>query len=129
MEIRYTNVGAKKKEHKRNKDEAYVNFKDDKEFLEHVANCPECTKEHEKMQKVSSFINELRPYFFEHTKRKNKVHYALKSACLTLALMFFAIGGSALNYQYDIVNSIVYHNLSAEDLGFPTDEYGLIMVE
>ena len=116
-------------EHKCNKYEAYFIFKDDKEFLEHVANCPECTKEHEKMQKVSSLINEVRPYFLEQKKRKNKVQYALKTACLTLAFMFFAIGGSALNYQYDIVNSIVYHNLSAEDLGFPTDEYGLIMVE
>ena len=55
--------------------------------------------------------------------------YKIKAACFSIALMFFALGGTALNYEYDIVNSIVYHNLSAEDLGFPTDEYGLIMVE
>ena len=127
--LRYINVGAKKMKEKCNKYEAYFTFRDEKELLEHVENCPDCKIEHEKMQKVSDLIGEVRPYFLAQKQREKKKLYKLKAACFSIALIFFALGGTALNYEYDIVNSIVYHNLSAEDLGFPTDEYGLIMVE
>lgn len=112
-----------------NKYEAHFIFKSDEDFLNHVANCPDCQVEHEKMQKVSSLISEVRPYFLAEKQRKNKIKQTLKAACFTFALMLFAIGAPVLNYQYDIVNSIVYHNLNAQEMGFPTDEYGLIMVE
>ena len=112
-----------------NKYEAYFTFRNEDELLEHIKNCSECKLEHEKMQKVSDLISEVRPYFLAQKESKNKKATILKTACFSVALLFLTIGTGALNYQYDIVNSIVYHNLSAEELGFPTDEYGLIMVE
>ena len=56
-----------------NKYEAYFIFKSDEDFLNHVANCPDCQVEHEKMQKVSSLISEVRPYFLAEKQRKNKI--------------------------------------------------------
>ncbi len=112
-----------------NKYEAYFTFRSKDEFLQHINECPDCREEHEKMQKVSELISEVRPYFLAQKERKNKRANILKAACFSIAFLFLTVGTGALNYQYDIVNSIVYHNLSAEELGFPTDEYGLIMVE
>lgn len=82
-----------------------------------------------KMEQVSQLIGEVRPYFIEKRKREKSRAKKLSVACAALFLLFFGVGTTALNYEYDIMNTIVYHNLSAEDMGFPTDEYGLIMVE
>ena len=82
----------------------------------------------EKMKKVSELIQEVKPYYLEQRKKQQKAFKNIKVACITLALMFFGFGGVLVNQEYDIVNSIVYHNITAQELGFPTDEYGLITV-
>lgn len=101
-------------------------FSDEKTLLEHIETCPDCKAEHEKMQKVSELLQEVKPYFV--SKRKNylklKALCAIFMACVCVSTMF------VINVNTDISDRINYGMvLSAEDLGLPVDSYGLIMVE
>lgn len=93
----------------------YIDFEENKEELL-------------KMKKVSELIAEVRPYFLAQKERRKKLHKVF-AACACFAFVLFAAITPVINNQYDIINTITYHNLSAQDLGFPTDEYGLIMAE
>ena len=42
--------------------EALFTFRSEEELNEHIANCPDCQKEHENMQKVSELLKEVKPY-------------------------------------------------------------------
>ena len=107
-----------------NKFEALFTFSDEETLMKHIAECEDCRKEYEKMNRVSELIQEVKPHY-----KQNKFK-ALKVACVFFALM---IGGTTLelaNMNYNIVDSIKYgQQFTADDLGFQTDEYGLIMVD
>lgn len=107
-----------------NKYESLFIFSDEKTLMEHVKNCPECQKEHEKMGRVSDLIKEVKNEY----KKPNFM--ALKVACV---LFLFVIGGVSiemLDLQYGILDTIKYGEpLTMEDLGFPTDDYGFIQVD
>ena len=106
--------------------ESLFTFRSEKELMEHINSCEECRKEHEKMQKVSELIQEVKPYF--QKKRKNTAR--LKVAC---ALFFMMVCGTTLgviNFNTDIADTLKYGEvLTAEDLGLPVDSYGLINLE
>ncbi len=113
-------------ENKCNKYEALFTFCDDETFKEHLKNCPDCQKEHEKMERVSELLKEVRPYYKE--KRKNVVR--AKLACALFALCFSSVTLGVINLNTDISDTIKYGStLTAEDLGLPVDSYGFIMVE
>lgn len=80
------------------------------------------------MKQVSDLIQEVRPYFLEEKKRKQKI-FKTKAICAAVFLMLFSGSMGLLKQKYDIVNTIVYNDLTATELGFPTDEYGLISVD
>ncbi len=106
--------------------EALFTFSDEETFKQHVAGCEDCKKEQEVMDKVSSLLKEVRPYYIY--RRKNKVKLKLACAMLTILLSATALG--LVNFNTDISDMIKYGNtLSAEDLGLPVDAYGLLMVE
>lgn len=107
-----------------NKYEAIFTFGTQEDLLNHIAQCPECAKEHEKMQKISSLVQEVRT----HYSKKQKTNQVLKIVC-TLLFLVFGSAAFVLNSN-DLTDTIKYGTtLSAQDLGFPVDSYGLIMVE
>ncbi|MDR1327216.1 MAG: hypothetical protein LBJ74_02280 [Heliobacteriaceae bacterium] len=105
--------------------EAIFTFADDETLMRHIDECPDCTAEHEKMQRVSDLLKEVKPVF-----RKQKKTNVLKAACVVLAV--FVVGGisfNELNRNYDVIGHIRYGDMSIEDYGFPVDSYGLLMVD
>ena len=99
----------------------------DKETLEnHLKECPDCKEEQSKMDKVSDLIAEVRPYYL--AKRKKRVK--LRAACAFSLLLFSSMSLGILASNDDVVDTLRYGNtLSAEELGFPVDSYGLLMVD
>ena len=104
--------------------EALFTFGTEEDFLTHIKGCPDCASEYEKMQKVSSLIQEVKP----HYARKRKNSQVFKVAC---TLLFLIVGSFSLTFMNpDVSDTLRYGTtLSAEDLGLPVDSYGLIMVE
>ena len=109
-----------------NEYQAIFTFRTDEELREHIKNCEDCAHVQDTMDKVSELIQEVKPYY----KKKKSNIMKLKAAC---ALFIMLIGGGAIGLYStnpDISDTIKYGTvLSAEDLGFPVDSYGLISVE
>ena len=106
--------------------EALFTFATQEEFEEHIKNCPDCQKEHEKMQQVSKLIQEAKPCFVEHRRNFAKI----KAVAASFALIILTATLGVINFDTDISDTIKYGTtLSAEDLGLPVDSYGLLMVE
>ena len=106
--------------------EALFTFSDEAKLLEHIKVCPDCRKEHEKMQKVSELLQEAKPYFKEERKKFAKI----KLACTTCVMFLCITTLGIVNFNTDISDTIQYGAvLSAQDLGLPVDSYGLLMVE
>lgn len=105
--------------------EALFTFADEKTFSEHLENCEDCQKEHATMERVSELISEVKPLY----KQKKNQFKQLKVACILFALIF---GGASIGVvgNQDFIDYVKYgETLSAEDLGFPVDSYGLLLVE
>lgn len=106
--------------------EGLFTFGSEEDFQKHLEQCEDCRLEHEKMQKISSLIQEVKPYY----KKKQNNKKMLKIACSLLLFAFLGTGVGLMSFNTDISDTIKYGTtLSAEDLGFPVDSYGLIMVE
>ncbi len=95
--------------------EALFVFGAEAALKEHLETCAHCRKEQEKFDRVSELIREAAPAF----KRKRQFVMQLKAACILFAVM--VVGTVSFN-------SYNSESLSAEDLGFPVDAYGLITV-
>ncbi|MBO6257433.1 hypothetical protein J6N69_05300 [bacterium] len=106
--------------------EGLFTFGSEDDLLKHIDECEVCKQEYERMQKVSSLVQEVKPYY----KKKKQNSKMLKIACSLLLFAFLGTGVGLLSFNTDISDTIKYGTtLSAEDLGFPVDSYGLIMVE
>ena len=106
--------------------EALFTFRDEEELNEHIQECEDCKLEHEKMQKVSALLQEVKPYFKERRKNLAKI----KVACALFMLMFSGTTLGVINFNTDVSDTLKYGStLSSEDLGLPVDSYGLIAVE
>ena len=101
-------------------------FSDDETLAKHLSECEECRCEQEKMDRVSELIKEVKPYYLAKTKRK----FALKAVCAAM-LLLFSVSSFELVENYDDMKDTLQYGtvLSAEDLGFPVDSYGLIAVD
>lgn len=101
-------------------------FSDEETLKEHVAQCEECRAEQEKMDKVSALIDEVKFHYY----KKRKMMPKLRAVCAVALLLFSTLTlGIAVNDE-DLMDTIRYgETLSAEDLGFPVDSYGLLMVD
>ena len=109
-----------------NKYEALFTFGTEDEFQKHLAECEDCRREHERMQRVSELIAEVKPQL---TKRNDKYRH-LKVACVLFMVMFAGVSFETADKQFGIVETVIYgEQLTPEDLGFPTDSYGLIMMD
>ena len=98
------------------------------ELEKHIQECEDCQKEHESQQKVSSLLDEVKMYYY--AKRKQRM-VRLRAACAIMFLVFsiISVTGWALNDD-DLMDTLKYgETLSAEELGFPVDSDGLLMVD
>ena len=103
-------------------------FSDEETLQKHIEECEDCKSEDKLMKAVSSLLDEVK--FYYRAERKKKIN-RLRAACAIVFLLFssFSIGGMVLTND-DILDTLKYGDtLSAEDLGFPVDSYGLLMVD
>ena len=103
-------------------------FSDDETFRKHIAECEECRREYEKMEKVSDLISEVRFHYLSRAKRSKLKNFS--AACALILLLFSTITAGVVMNNEDLMDTLRYgESLSAEDLGFPVDSYGLLMVD
>lgn len=101
-------------------------FSDEDKLNEHVQECEDCREEHEKMQKVSELIKEVKPYYL---KKRNSLRRIRAVAAVFFIMLFSATFGIIYTNE-DLSESLMYgETLTAEELGFPVDSYGLLMVD
>ena len=102
-------------------------FSDEETLQNHIAECDDCREEYEKMQKVSELIQEVKPHYL---KTKRNRFDAVRIACVMFAFVVSAVTFHIADTNYGIVDTVRYGTqLTADDLGFQTDDYGLIMVD
>lgn len=113
-------------ENKCNKYEGLFVFSDEETLKKHILECEDCRQEHEKMEKVSQLLDEVK----FHYRLKNKRVRKLKAVCIAACLIFFSSTLGFVTNDDDFMDALMYgETLSAEDLGFPVDSYGLLMVD
>jgi hypothetical protein len=101
-------------------------FSDEETLNKHIEECDDCKLEHEKMQKDSNLLSEVKFYYRSNKRRAMK----LKAICALLMFMFFSATFGVVSTDSDLADALMYgETLSAEDLGFPVDSYGLLMVD
>ena len=101
-------------------------FSDEETLKKHVEECEECKAEQEKMDKVSNLISEVKFYYRQKAKKAMK----FKAVCAAMLLIGFSLTCGFLTLDTDLTDALMYGDtLTAEDLGFPVDSYGLLMVD
>ncbi len=101
-------------------------FSDKNTLEKHIAECEDCRNENEKMQKVSELISEVKFYY----KKKQKKFAYFRVACAMSLLLFSTLSLGIMTTNDELLDTLMYgETLTAEELGFPVDSYGLIMVD
>lgn len=102
-------------------------FSDETELKKHLEECEDCAAEHKKMEKVSELIGEVKFYYKSKSNSKRR---RLKAVCAIAFLMFFSVTFGILANDDDLLDALMFgETLTAEELGFPVDSYGLLMVD
>ena len=102
-------------------------FGGEDDLMAHLETCEDCKLEKEKFDNISKLIQKAKPFY---KKEKAKKLLQIKAACALFLTVLCATTFSILNYDNNLVENIKYgQTLCAEDLGFPVDSYGLIMVD
>lgn len=107
--------------------EAFFIFKDEEAFFEHLKNCPDCQKEHEKFMKVSKLVKEAAPVYLKKRTPKNNIAKRI-ACCFILFIGITAFTGYQAydNYSFQI-NSVEDSYISTM-MGLPVDEYGFLEI-
>lgn len=101
-------------------------FSDEETLKQHLIECEDCRAEQERMDKVSSLISEVKFYYKNKTRKSKK----LRAVCALLFFMFFTATFGVIINDGELTDELMYgESLTAEDLGFPVDSYGLLMVD
>ncbi len=113
-------------ENKCSKYESLFVFSDSETLNQHISECEECKKVFEEQEKVSSLLDEVKFYYLSRRKKRAK----LRAACAVMFLVFSAFSVGLFVNDEDFPQSLMYGDtLSAEQMGFPVDSYGLLMVD
>ena len=101
---------------------------DSEALKKHIQECDECRQEYETQQKVSSLLDEVKLYYY--AKRKKSM-VRLRAACAVMFMVFSLASVTGLVMtDDDLLDTLKYGDtLSAEELGFPVDSDGLLMVD
>ena len=101
-------------------------FSDEETLQRHIQECEDCKAEQEKMNKISELIGEVKFHYRLRAKKIRKI----KAVCAALFLICFSTSLGIATNDSDLVDALMYgESLSAEELGFPVDSYGLLMVD
>ena len=115
-------------QNKCDKFEALFVFNDDKAFLNHLDECPDCKKEYEKHIKISQLVKEVAPVYLGK-KRKEKQSVIKKLACCFVFLAgLSAFGGYKYFDEYNYLNSLDEDSYIST-MGLPVDEYGFLEIQ
>ena len=102
-------------------------FSDEASLKQHIEECEDCRREEEIQNKVSSLIQEVKPQIIA---RRGQRLQRLRVACMAVFLLFSSLSLGLIFTNDDVLDTLKYGDtLSAEDLGFPVDSYGLLMVD
>lgn len=102
-------------------------FSNEDTLKKHLQECEDCRKEAEVQEKVSTLLDEVKMYY--HSKNKQKRN-RLRAICASVFMVFSLMSLGVVTTNDDIMDTLKYGDtLSAEDLGFPVDSYGLLMVD
>lgn len=105
--------------------EAYFVFQNEEAFNEHLKNCPDCQKEHEKYMKVSQLVKQAAPEYLKQQERKKVSGLKKLACCFVLFVGLSAFTGYQFydnySYQYDYDD-----NSYVSALGLPIDDYGFL---
>ena len=107
--------------------EAFFVFQNEEAFNNHIKECPDCQKEHEKYLKVSSLMKEVAPVYLEKQKKQRKIGVIKKLACCFV--MFVGITASYTGYNmYSDYTAQEYWTQDSyvSSMGLPIDEYGFL---
>jgi len=113
-----------------NKYEAYFIFANEDDFKRHLSECEDCALEHQEAQKISALVKEAKPYYRQMKKR----HAVFAKICASffLVLTLFAGGISYDTYSTNEYIAQAYmeeYGSEISDMGFPVDEYGLLLAD
>ena len=114
-------------EKKCNKYEGLFIFRNDEELNEHIQNCEECKKEHEKHQKISALVKEVAPVYLRKKEREKNLFIKRIACCFVILSLVTTFAG------YKVYDSYCYQaNLDDEycisTLGLPIDDYGFFEI-
>lgn len=113
-------------DNKCSKYESLFIFSDEETLKKHLEECEECRIEYEKQQKVSSLLDEVKMYYHSKNRRRSRI----QAACIAIFMMFSTLSLGLAITNDDLMDEIRYgETLTAEDLGFPVDSYGLLTVD
>ena len=104
--------------------ESMYTFLSEDDFLKHLENCEECKAEHERMQKVSSLIQEAKPYIIEKRNRSK----VLKAACAIFIIFFSTLSIPLYTVGTHMYEDVMASSMTAEEMGLPVDEYGFLYI-
>lgn len=108
--------------------ESMYTFLSEKDFQKHLEICEECRTEHEKMQKVSSLIQEAKPYI----KRQKKQAKMIRAACAVFVVLFASLSLPIFTLGTNVYNDVIAQNqadaMTVEEMGLPVDEYGFLYI-
>lgn len=115
-----------------NKYESLFIFGSEEDFNLHLAECECCRSEHEKMQKISGLVKEVKP-FYNKKSLHNRIIIKAAACFMIMMCSFWAYNTyntqmiAELNYESEIL--IKNGRSMITDAGLPTDDYGLIITE
>ncbi|MDD3150210.1 MAG: hypothetical protein PHV68_05185 [Candidatus Gastranaerophilales bacterium] len=100
---------------------------DEKALMEHLAVCKDCANEHLEMQKISNIVKEVKPYF-KKKKEKNLLLVKMTASVFLIFSAYFSI--NIIDLNNNPTQTAYFKDVSViEEMGFPVDEYGLLVIE
>lgn len=114
-------------EKKCNKYEGLFVFQSEDALNEHLEQCPDCKKEHEKYLRVSELVKEVAPVYLKK-KQTQKISMIKKLACC-----FVAFVGLTAFTGYKVYDNYCFQANYVDDsyistMGMPVDEYGFLEI-
>ena len=79
------------------------------------------------MDKISELLKEAKPLYFERKKRKETI-----KKCLFILVPFLFVSLAIIPFTVNFSDNTSYYTSSTsivEQMGFPTDDYGLLKVD
>lgn len=81
------------------------------------------------MDDISKLLREAKPLYFARKRRNNRIKAALCMLVCIVGISSFYPRGAAFNYDnLDNEIAVTINGSVIQDMGLPTDDYGLLMV-